>query len=175
MITLLAHKLSWINDAPDDPEDHDAHGLVEFQVNKTVFVTPEDGEWSLSAAGLYLLRTLSFNHEPEDEVTETNFLFPHCGFSVWPHDGKFKVLCMGCNIGIDVSVYHLDGNVHLSKGEQKEIVTEDEWRAAVLAFVRQIEDFYKRCTPKVVITDELDGKGWLLFWEEWHERVKAAV
>lgn len=171
MITLAAHDLCWVNGAADDPHDQCAHGKVEFRVGQTAFIAPDDSEWTVSGAGLYLLRTLSFDHTPEDSVAETNFLFPCCAFSVWPQEGRFNVLCMGCPRGIDVSVRHAEGNVHLTAGRHDEWVSEAVWRTAVLGFVKQIEDFYSACSPKAPIDDDYDRAGWATFWQEWRDRV----
>jgi hypothetical protein len=77
MITLVAQNLQWIRGVTDDPQDQCAHGQVEFSVNNTEFVKPEDGILTVSAAGLFLLRTLSHNHTSTDSVAEGNLLFPH--------------------------------------------------------------------------------------------------
>lgn len=171
MIELTIQNLCWINGETDDPEDHCAHGRVIFRVGETTFVEPEDGDWTVNATGLYLLRTLSFDHTIENSVAEGNFLFPCCAFNVWPIKEKFKVLCMGCPQGIDVEVRHIVGKVHLEAENKVEQVTEAEWREAVMAFVRQIENFYASCTPKVAIDDEFDRMGWQAFWQEWRGRI----
>ena len=76
---------------PEDPNDLCAHGTVEFSVDGVLLVTPEDGEWTVSATGLYLLRTLTDDHTPEASVCEGNLLFPCCAFSVWPLAGRYAV------------------------------------------------------------------------------------
>jgi hypothetical protein len=66
----------------DDPEDHCVHGRVLFTINNIEFIKPEDGVWTISASALYLLRTITEDHTIENPVSEINFLFPCCGFSV---------------------------------------------------------------------------------------------
>lgn len=171
MITLTAHDLCWINGDADDPSDYCAHGKVEFRVNESVFIKPEDGEWTVSGAALYLLRTLTYDHTLEDPVAEGNLLFPCCAFNVYPIQEKFEVVLSGCPNGIDIAVRHSEGRVHLTAGERVEIVTELEWKSAVLTFARQIEEFYTRCSPKAEIDDEYERQGWAAFWREWRERV----
>ena len=176
MITLKAHELGWVRGKADDPEDQCAHGLVEFLIDKTTFVKPEDGTWTVSAAALFLLRTLSLDHTPEDSVTENNYLFPCCGFNVWPSKGKFKVVCSGCPNGIDVRVCHnrKEGTVVISSPKGIETVSESEWNCAVLGFVAQIQAFYNGNSPKKKITDKLDRSGWKAFWQEWEQRIADA-
>jgi len=173
MITLLAHDLQWITGVADNPQDQCAHGAVEFSVNNTMFVKPEDGIWTVSAAGLYLLRTLSHNHVSTDSVAESNFLFPHCGHAVWLVGAKSKVLCMGCNIGIDIDITHDNGIVTFHSSAGTESATINEWQIAVLNFAKQICSFYQQYSPKEYIPDKHDREGWAGFWQEWKERVYA--
>lgn len=178
MITLIAHQLCWIKGELDDPNDHCAHGRIEFTVNETLFIKPEDGEWTVSAAGLYLLRTLSFDHEPGDAVTEQNFLFPCCGHGLWLNENtsEFGVICLGCGTGIDVTVYHTENRmVELSLGEKKAVVSKAEWRSAVLAFAVQVTNFYASCTPKVKPDDNIVREGWAAFWQEWDNRMQTVT
>jgi len=62
------------------------------------------------------------------------------------------------------------GNVHLIAEDKAVQVTEAEWQQAVISFIRQVEDFYTSCSPKITIDDEFDRKGWQAFWQEWQER-----
>jgi hypothetical protein len=171
MITLKAHDLTWIKGTSDDPKDYCAHSHVEFRVNGTTFVKPEDGRWTVSATALYLLRTLSFDHTVKNSLAEGNFLFPCCAFSVWPIKDKFEVICMGCPNGVDIEVRHREGKVILSSPAGNETVTESEWTHTVLYFVSTVRSFYDMSSPKIKIEDEFDYKGWKAFWEEWEQRV----
>ncbi len=74
MIKLNAHDLCWIQSTADDPKDQCAHGSVEFSCDGIPIIEPDDGEWTVSAAGLYLLRTITDDHTPELSVAESNFL-----------------------------------------------------------------------------------------------------
>jgi hypothetical protein len=77
---------------------------------------------------------------------------------------------MGCSNGVDIEVRHCSGNVRLTAEDKVAQVTEAEWQQAVISFVRQVEDFYVSCSPKITIDDEYDRKGWHAFWQEWRER-----
>jgi len=173
MITLLAHDLQWITGVADDPQDQCAHGEVEFSINNTVFVKPEDGVLTVSAAGLFLLRTLSRNHTSTDSVAEYNILFPHCGHTAWLVGEKSKLICMGCNIGINVDITHDNGIVTFHSPAGTESTTIKEWQIAVLGFTKQIRNFYQQSSPKEYITDVSDREGWEAFWQEWNERADA--
>jgi hypothetical protein len=76
MISLAAHELCWIKGGSDDPEDQCAHGKVALEIDGVSLVRPEDGEWTVSAAALFLLRTLTADHTPERPVAEGSFSFP---------------------------------------------------------------------------------------------------
>jgi len=114
MISLVAHELCWINDSADDPDDQCAHGRVAFGIDGVLVIKPEDGEWTVSTAALYLLRTLTADHTLEHPVAEGNFLFPCCGFNAWLCGERYRVMCMGCNEGIDAWIRHEGLEVHIS-------------------------------------------------------------
>jgi hypothetical protein len=175
VIELGLHDLSWINDAPDDPDDFCAHGRVALTVSGTAWITPDEGKWTVSAAGLFLLRTLTDDHTPENPVAEVNQLFACCGSDAWLCGTRYPVLCMGCASGIDVYVRHLGNDVELRRDKRRAQVPLVEWREATLAFCRVVRQFYAACTPKVPRDAEEDRLGWEGFWTEWDSRVKAAA
>jgi len=174
MITLSLHDESWVKGDQDDPADHCAHSRVEFRVTDTSFVKPEDGDWTVSAAALYLLRTFSFDHLSTDSVAEYNFFFPCCGFSVLRVKGRFEAYCMGCPNGVDVEVTHEAGEVRLSSPAGAETVSEQQRKNAVLSFAQQVRSFYQRSSPKAKIRDRHERCGWAAFWREWEARASAA-
>jgi hypothetical protein len=81
----------------DDPTDQCAHGDVVFTIDSVPFVTGDDVEdVTVSAAALFLLRTLTHNHTAADLVAEESQLFPHCGHSAVAITGRFPVVVFGC-------------------------------------------------------------------------------
>jgi len=171
MLSLVAHELCWIKGATDDPDDQCAHGKVAFSIDRVPLIKPQDGEWTVSTAALYLLRTLTADHTPEHPVAEGNFLFPCCGFNAWLCGERYSVMCMGCNEGIDTWIRHKGSMVHISMGESLYSVSRAEWHAAVLGFAKQIEDFYALSSPKVKPREQEDREGWDALWMEWRERI----
>ncbi len=174
MITLQAIDLCWVSDGDGAINDQCAHGLCSFIVDDVKFIVPDDGEWTLSATALYLLRTLELNHQAEAKVAESNFLFPCCAFSARAGIGKFSVVCCGCNIGLDVWVSHKDGEVELTSNKGSLIVSRKDWAAAVTQFADQITRFYENSAPKEHIKDAHDREGWAAFWDEYNQRRSAA-
>lgn len=170
MLLLKATNLTWINGQPEDPTDQCAHGRIELVVNGHVLYRTGEKDITVSAACLYLLRTVEDDHTPELSVAEGNWLFPCCGFNLFPEQGRYKVSCMGCNTGTDVFVRHLGDRVLLTYGEREAVVSQAEWRAAVLGLALQVENFYAGCAPKAVLEDDFDIEGWRLFWSEWKAR-----
>jgi hypothetical protein len=172
-VELRIEDLGWISGPEDDPADHCAHGRVHLRVGSTCFVKPEEGRWSLSATGLYLLRTLDADHMAEASVAETNWLFPHCGFSVFPHTGKYKVVIIGCNVGVDLAILHHDHSVTIRAATgAEETVPWTQWRDAVVEFTDEVRALYDRSSPKLDLDDEFEEKGWTEFWREWNSSRK---
>ncbi|MBC8404848.1 MAG: hypothetical protein H8E15_06460 [Planctomycetes bacterium] len=170
MISITAHDFSWIRGPEDDPDDLCAHGRVEFCVQGETIIRSEDGDFTLSAAGLFLLRTLTEDHTEESSVAEMNLLFPCCGHSVWTCSERYPVMCMGCDDGIDVWIRHRRPDVEISFKAAVFEVPLSEWREAVLRFTDQVEEFYRRSSAKVFQMNPEDQKGWSAFWQEWQER-----
>jgi hypothetical protein len=175
MLTLRATSINWLNGSPLSAGDLCAHGKVELAVRDAVLVEPGKDDLTLSAAGLYLLRTLTADHTADDPVSEANLLFPCCGHSVFKNNGKYGVVCVGCPNGVDVFVRHEGESVVLQVAghEQLHRVPLREWRQSVLGLVAQVEHFYETNENSEPSTPE-DEEGWRLFWEEWRVRASAA-
>lgn len=171
MLTLSLLEAHWL-DAPEPLHDQCAHGTVLLSVDGHRFVTPEDGELTISAAALNLLRTLDHDHTAERPVSEGGQLFPCCGFNVWLAGERFPVLVVGCPEGVDLQVVHTIEGVQL-KGKGAEcLVSAHAWRCAVVSFAEAVLAFYAQQAPRHPIEDEEDFKGWHAFWNEYHERLK---
>ena len=168
--------MHWILDQGDDPGDQCAHGAVDFEVNGVRFVSPEDGDLTVSAAGLFLLRTLEDSHTAESSVAPYSHLFPNDGFTAWAVGTTYKILVFGGPSGVDLEVLRHGETVEFRAADGRHAVASaEEWRDAVVAFVTAVEHFYSSSSPKEPFADPLDREGWEGFWNEWHERKAAAV
>lgn len=182
---------TWIDSKSDDPEDQCAHGKVRFKVGEVSFLD-ETEEFTVSAAALFLLRSLFSNHSGDESVTDGNYLFPCCGFSLFkislPNKKRsiigalakfwtskplekeeapdYPVLILGCPSGADIDVTHSHDTVTISAGEREVSVPKSVWFEAVLGFACQVSNFYNDCTEKVTSKDEEEREGWQLFWNE---------
>lgn len=173
MIDLSLHDPYWMTgDGVDEAIDQCAHGRILFKLNTTEFVRPVDGTWTVSAAGLHLLRTLEYSNSSEQPVSEDSQLIPCCGFNVWPlESSRFGFSMIGCLDGIELEILHKDRIVEVrSEDGRCEVVCRDEWSLAVDQFVAQVEQFYELSKPKHIPDDELNAQGWPLFWAEWNAR-----
>jgi hypothetical protein len=168
MIVLRAVNLHWIDGAADDPADLCAHSSVELRVDANSLVQPDDGDWTVSAAALYLLRTLSQSHTKAHPVAEQ--LFPCCGHAIYEVEGDDDVLIIGCDRGIDFEIGHSEDMVVLAaKDGRRYEVTAHEWRKSVCEFADAVYHFYENSSPKV-FEDERDSGAFKRFWMEWSRR-----
>jgi len=109
MITVVPTRLHWIkDDENDDPSDLCAHSPVLMEVDGTALVSPDDGDATVNAAAIYLLRTLERDHTKADPVGDQ--LFPCCGHAMYDTGEEDVVIC-GCPNGSDVYVTHEDSDM----------------------------------------------------------------
>ena len=170
-IILKATNLHWITDNPvEQTQDLCAHGFVEFKINDSSFLKPEPNiDITVSAAALFLLRTLEKSHTPVSSVCEHNLLFPCCAHSMWLINGEFTL--GGCDKWFNPQVLKHNDFVMI-KGAQgiEETVTAQEWQTAVFKFADEVKAFYDSSDAKVIPEEELERKGYEWFWKEWKER-----
>jgi hypothetical protein len=168
MVNLELLRPHWINDKGDDPSDQCAHGFIDLSINGIEFSSESDGEWTVSAAALFLLRTVTSDHSPQDSVAEGNFLLPCCGFTICPsEESRYPYCILGCNNGIDPSIRHSRGTVQVSLDNKSAVVPLHEWAKAVLRFSDQVQEFYDSAEPKEQLEDDFDRSGWEFFWQDW--------
>jgi hypothetical protein len=170
MIILRPSNLHWIKDAVDDPEDLCAHSGVDFRVDDDVLVSSGDGDWTVSAVALYLLRTLSPTQFKDEGGHLAQKLFPCCGHPMYDTEGGDDVVVLGCPNGIDFTVIR-DGDNTLITGANGRThkIRFTEWRDAVCAFSDQVQSFYAASSPKRPC-DDVETKGFKKFMAEWLRR-----
>jgi hypothetical protein len=141
---------------------------VEFSIGESVLVKPGDGEWTVSAAALYLLRTLSQPHTKLQPIAE--HLFPCCGNGIFEVEGQDDVQIVGCNSGIDFEVVQIDDEVLLTaKDGDQHRVTVSDWRRAVYEFSDAVRAFYAASPPKEP-EDDWEQRSFRKFLSEWSRR-----
>lgn len=161
----------WIDGDPQNTGDLCAHGHVTVQIGSYF------GEFdaSISAAALYLLKTLSRDHIADygtDHTIGENQLVPCCGFSMWQKKpDEFGEICyiLGCNNGIDWTVKH-EGDFIRLIAENKESVDIpfEQYKAEVFAFSDKVKAFYDSNLPRDISDyEEYDRDGFKAFCAEW--------
>ena len=170
MLTLSLLDVHWL-DATDPLDDQCAHGTVKLEIGDQVLISPEDGEITVSAAALNLLRTLDRDHASGRPVAEGCQLFPCCGFSVWLGGERFPVLIVGCPSGVEMDVSHTTAGVAVRSKGVESVVSEHAWQSAVISFARSVLAFYEREAPRNPIQDTDAREGWRAFWKEYGERL----
>lgn len=173
MILLEPIEISWINGQKDAPDDLCAHGKINFQIGNVKLVGVEDGEFTLSAAALYLLRTLEGNHSKDSPLCE--HLFPCCGHEMYEEEGNKNVVIWGCPMGKDFEIIHSENQVQIQLQDSASIeVAYDAWKQAVIQFSQSVKDFYESSSLKKPV-DEIAQKGFNRFLLEWDRRHSNAV
>ncbi len=157
-------ELCWLNGMPEE-NDLCAHGIACIRIGDSVL----EGEVSMSAAALHLLRTVENDHEP-DEMAK---LFPTDGFCWTPasEEYPYDIYLGGCpNGGFDGSVTHEGGFVCIALENAPPIrVPLEAYRVEVFRFADAVERLFQESKPKVVQSD-LDTLWYAPFWAEWHRR-----
>jgi hypothetical protein len=170
MVILQPVNLRWVKRAVDDLHDVCAHGEVVFRIGADVLLEPGPcRERTVSAAALYLLRTLSVPHTRQTPVGL--HLFPCCGFAMYEVPGNDEVIICGCPGGDDFEVHHHDSGavVVLRAGDGRGWpVTWPKWREAVFTFADQVSAFYAACSLKQPSAE--DAPGFRMFQSEWQRR-----
>ena len=157
-------KLYWIkDDGMDDPDDLCLHGHVVVKIGKEIL----ECDATVSAAGLYLLRTVTEDHVIHDDQA----MLPCCGHSMFANDDLSSVHIIGCPNGLDWSAIHEDARIKLVTEAGTELCLDlDDYRDEVYSFADKIESFYNECLPKNIPSDEYKHNGYVAFWNEWHRR-----
>jgi len=170
VVTLQPLKLHWIQGAADDPKDLCAHGDVEFRIRDDALLETNGKDLTVSAAGLYLLRTLSVPHTKAAPVGD--HLFPCCGFAMYDIPDQEDVALCGCPNGEDFEVLHQVGGagvvVRSADGRDWQVVW-PEWRAAVFRFADRVSEFYAAYSSKQPFSKD-DASGFVKFKAEWERR-----
>jgi hypothetical protein len=183
-IEILITQQGWLGendrDLDYDPAAVDlcSHGGIRLTIGGQVIALGEDDyEYGISESALALLRTLESDHSPERRVAE-RLIFHGCG----------AILMMGCPVGIDWSVSHVDGQVRIDDvvrydtTDETEAVrfpgvaaelSEDEYRLQVVAFAERAKEPFEKIAKEPV--DDFGQQQHVDFWEEFDTRLSRAV
>jgi hypothetical protein len=80
----------WIkDDGNDDKNDLCSHGEIYIRIGDEILSDKETGSWTLSATGLYLLRTLENDYQIDQFGSQ---LVPCCGHFLVPNEETMYLL-----------------------------------------------------------------------------------
>ncbi len=170
MLTFEPHGLHWLERSPE-AGDLCAHGGVVIRMGDELLADHREQAWTLSAAALFLLRTLESDHTKQAPVGDQ--LFPCCGHAMYACPDGESVVIPGCPSGLDFEVRHRDRVVDLSIEAREVELTEEAWRGAVVAFSDEIEAFYGSAANKRFFDREAE-LGYTAFRREWASRRERA-
>lgn len=163
--------LHWI-DHTDNPDDLCLHGKAFVQIGEEILSTENDGDWTLSSAAYYFLKSFKNNYQPDQFG---NALIPCCGHFMFIHEDTDELIITGCPNGIDWHIQYTENEVtHRSNKGNQATVSIDDWKNIVLRLANEIEDFYQQSTPKKLPDDVFEKEAYLRFWEDWH-RMKNSI
>jgi hypothetical protein len=172
MISISPIRLHWIrDDGVDTPNDLCAHSPIHFEIGGKTLMTVDDGDFTVSAAAIYLLRSLEADHVLDSNVHEN--LFPCCGHSMYDI-GEADVQIVGCPNGTNFNVVHAGDIVELRSSDLGVFrLSSSEWKSAVKSFSDEVQNFYEASKPKEP-SDEVASKGFAKMLAEWKRRRQNA-
>ncbi|WP_110187839.1 hypothetical protein [Pokkaliibacter plantistimulans] len=167
-LLLQASDLHWMGDASSD---YCLHGALHLQVGNITLLHPSQGSWTLSAAGLHLLRSLGRDHSRQQPLAPYNELIPCCGFDLLSFADQPCIDIQGCGGGVEIWIRHLaDALIELTVADQQILIARADWHSAVLTLAAQIRQYYLDSPDKLPL-DSDEASLWLRFWQEWDELV----
>lgn len=167
MFGLDILSMYWVNGDSDDPHDLCLHGDVLVAIGGETHGYAA----TVSAAGLFLLRSVSEDHL----IGSGHHLLPCCGHFMIANDAIDAVDIIECSEGMDWSVIHSGDTVQItSEGGQMADMSLSEYAKTVLLFTRKVEEFYGVCAPKILPEDQNEQNAYVAFWKEWHRRTQVA-
>ena len=150
----------WVNESKDNSEDLCLHGNVYVRIDSDV--AANSYSCTVSASGLYLLRSILSDH-----TSECEHMFPCCGHFMIPADDLASVDISGCPNGIQLLVTHVDNDVKITTEADNDVfVPLEEYKEIIKPFVQEIEQIYKQY-PRTLPKDEFERNGYAAFWNEW--------
>ncbi len=159
---LFAKNLHFLGETQEEQvQDLCVHGTPTLVIDGFTFTDGTD--WCVSASAFRFLQTLSGNHFRG----AAEQMFPCCGHFMIPSEDLQTVTIGGCSNGIDFNVIHEDGMVLLLIGGSIHTVPYEKYREAVLAYTRQIEDFFHANPPRE-FDSEFEKKGFTAFCNQWY-------
>ncbi len=164
-VDLFADGLHFLGNTEEErKQDLCLHGKVTMRVNGHIFA--DEKECCVTASALRFLRSLSSDHKTGEE----EFLFPCCGNMLIPSDDGKTVTVIGCPHGedLEISTHRAGNQTKIANKDACQFVTFDEYRAAVLAYAKQVLRFLQN-SPERVFKDDYEKAGYEAFLTEFND------
>ncbi len=150
--------------------DYCVHGRVICKIDGCN-LSNNDSDWCVSASAYRFLHSLLENHF----IGAEEQMIPCCGHFLIPSKDKTSVTISGCQNGIDFDIIHEDGSILIrTQNDCTHTVSFEEYRVAVLAYAKQIEEFYHRNPPRR-FEDNFDQDGFSAFCNEWYDLMQKVT
>ncbi len=168
---IYATDLHFLGDTPKDRVyDYCVHGKVIFKIDGRN-LSNDDSDWCVSASAYRFLHSLFENHFLGAEEQ----MIPCCGHLLIPSKDKMSVTISGCPNGIDFDIIHEDKNIIIrTQDGTTYTVTFEDYKASVLSYAKQIEDFYHQNPPRQ-FEDRFAQDGFSAFCNEWYRLTGKAA
>ncbi len=168
---LYATDFHFMGDTPKAQNyDYCVHGKVVCKI-EGCNISNDDLDWCVSASAYRFLRSLFENHFMGAEEQ----MIPCCGHFLIPSQDKTSVIISGCPNGIDFDIIHEDNNIIIRTQDAiTYTVTFEDYKAAVLSYAKQIENFYHQNPPRQ-FEDKFDQDGFSSFCNEWYSLTDKAT
>lgn len=149
--------------------DHCVYGGVVCRI-EGFNLSNDDLDWCVSASAYRFLHSLFDDHFFGAEEQ----MIPCCGHFLVPSADKTTVTISGCPNGIDFDILHQDENIIIrTQNDHTYTVPFEEYKAAVLAYAKQVEEFYHQHPPRR-FENEFDRDGFSAFCNEWYDLMDKA-
>ena len=161
-IKLLS--INWIDNLPDNGSDLCANGKVYLRIGDKILSDAKNEDWTVSAATVFLLRTLENDYNEGDFY---NFLLPCCGHYMVYEKNK-PIIISGCNSGIDWNIKHIDNELvkHFIKNEIDGIIHKENYKKQIYKFSDSVEYFYYK-SKKRKFNNKYNKIAYKEFRKEW--------
>ena len=150
MLEIIPFNLHWLNNSSPE-NDWCVYGGFTLTNNNEMIIDAADEVLALSAAVIFLLRTIEKDHSFGTKICE--HLIPECADMYVSSSGHVEFI--NCPFGIDWWMEHSNEKVTLVFEDGREIITSlKDYIRAVLAFAEKIKAFYKEGEPKKFYDEE---------------------
>lgn len=155
----------WIDEKAECKTDLCSHGLLYLEIGDQIIANETDGDWTISTAGLMLLRTINTEHT----VDENYPIVQHCG----------QLGMLGCPISIDWTVIHKGESVIIQdvkkypSTDKKDVIEYEvskidierkKYIREVVRFCDSIKLFFVNQEKEFI--SQYEKEEWIGFWSE---------